>query len=157
MQRAPFSAAAFASVIGLCHAAQQSPPAGPVLDAALACAPSGPVYSVSIGGAVLFADSLPLALFENGSWLREWSVLGERNVSGADALGVYSGVECSYAAAAEPSVARFIASVFAYASPSRLRFTYSLPAGAMATNHTPSADAWVSTVSNFPGFAGNRT
>lgn len=128
------------------------------LDAALVCATAGPVYSVSIGGAALLTNSLPLALFENGSWQRLWSRTGSRNVSGTDALGAFSGVECSYAAASAPSVPRFVVAIYRYnTAPSKLRFAYSLPGGAGATNHTPKADAWASTISNFPGFASNHT
>ncbi len=105
------------------------------------CTASGPVYGVASSGQNLFNSSLPLRVFSSGAWLNSWSKLGERDLSGNDALGSYTAKECSYALATQPGSAFIILSVFTYPGPlgGIVRFVYSLPLGVASTNHSAGA------------------
>lgn len=122
---------------------------------------SGPIYSVSLDGNPLFINSPALAVFMNGAWSsNSWVVTSAADVSGNDALGSYTGTECSYAVTTNPAVTLFTAAAYSYstadAAPeaSIVRFKYSFPQGASATNHSAAKQSTFSTVANFPAFKG---
>ena len=120
------------------------------------------MYSVSLGGQPLLTGAPPLYLHMNGTFQTAWQLLEARNVSGSDALGSFTGVECAYALpAALSGAAAFTAAILAYPSAAAyptaalLRFRYSLPAGAPATNFSAGGKPGEhhATLSNFPAFA----
>jgi hypothetical protein len=98
----------------------------------------------------------------SGELTTAWQLIESRNVSGADGLGEYTGVECGYAAAGSASggLVSFTTAILAYASAtaypsaSLLRFRYTLPQGAAATNFSAggSPGDHHATISNFPAF-----
>jgi hypothetical protein len=115
---------------------------------------------VALNGSPLYGSSAPLRVFALGAFQEAWVLLGASNVSGSDALGSYSGTNCSYALASEPSQPFFSAAALTYAaaaaspSSSLVRFAYAFPAGASGTAHEPSKPAKSATIANFPGFSG---
>jgi hypothetical protein len=125
---------------------------------------SGSMYSTTLDGNPLFSNSPSLAVFMNGAWLsNSWVVTGASNVSGSDALGQYTGTECSYSLSTNPAVTFFTTAAYTYPSAdaapesSIVRFRYSFPQGIKETNHSANKPATYSTVSNFPSFKGPNT
>src|SRR5689334_9168596 len=98
--------------------------------------------SILLNSQDLFTDSPPLRAHLGGTWRTDWSLISTTNVSGADVLGSYTGVDCLYALSDSPDYAVFSASIYTYptaeAAPdaSLVRFRYGFPNGAVRTNHT---------------------
>ena len=116
---------------------------------------------MALGGAPLLTGAPPLAVFASGALQTAFRLLQARNLSGTDSLGAYAGVECTYALAAPaPAAPFFTAAILAYAAAaaapaaSLLRFTYTLPGGAAATNFSAGGRPGDhhATIGNFPSF-----
>jgi hypothetical protein len=116
------------------------------------CSPTGPSYAVALEGNSFLSNSLPLRVFAEGAWQDSWILVGSSNVSGQDALGGFVGTECVYAIAAAPTQAFITTALLTYSDRSTVRFKYSLPSGAVQSNHSAPAPATHSTITNFPAF-----
>jgi hypothetical protein len=162
---AVLAAAAAAAAAAPAPAAASAGLAAPLTCGGAPSAPSaGPSYAVTLDGAPLFSNPPPLNVFMGGAWATGgWVVVSAANVSDADGIGAYTGVDCTYAAAAAPAVPFLTVSAYTYAAPtaapaaSAVRFRYTFLTGAASTNHSAPAAAAGSTVSTFPAFAGPGT